>query len=316
VLLVLLAGLLVLLMLIGWYLLFRKPINPIPLIPNAFKAPAYTSSIYGATNPLGVAVSADGSRIYVAETDGDRAFRVFDASGRALAASRPPVASTGAEHVPTWLAIDPRTADVYVSDRPTGQIYIFDRDGRYQRSVQLLQPVAGWQPMGLAFDSDGSLYVADVGGKAPRIEVIDRAGNLVRTIGDDDLLSFVNGIAVDKRGLVYAADSNNGRLLVFGTDGTILARVTRGAGGSKLALPRGVAIDDDGRVYVGDSTAQGVQVFASPSAETGRLDYLGFFGGPGVSDGAFSFPNGVATDARGRVYVADTFNNRVQVWGY
>ncbi len=30
----------------------------------------------------------------------------------------------------------------------------------------------------------------------------------------------------------------------------------------------------------------------------------------------FQYPNSVAVDARGRVYVADTFNDRVQIWSY
>jgi sugar lactone lactonase YvrE len=30
----------------------------------------------------------------------------------------------------------------------------------------------------------------------------------------------------------------------------------------------------------------------------------------------FEYPNSVAIDARGRVYVADTFNDRVQIWSY
>ena len=36
----------------------------------------------------------------------------------------------------------------------------------------------------------------------------------------------------------------------------------------------------------------------------------------GVGDGQFQYPNGIAVDGRGRVYVADSFNDRVQVWSY
>jgi hypothetical protein len=43
---------------------------------------------------------------------------------------------------------------------------------------------------------------------------------------------------------------------------------------------------------------------------------VGFFGGHGVADGQFAFPMGAATDDRGRVYVADTANSRIQVWSY
>ena len=44
--------------------------------------------------------------------------------------------------------------------------------------------------------------------------------------------------------------------------------------------------------------------------------YLGSFGTQGVGEGAFDYPNGVAVDGRGRIYVADSANDRVQVWSY
>jgi DNA-binding beta-propeller fold protein YncE len=77
-----------------------------------------------------------------------------------------------------------------------------------------------------------------------------------------------------------------------------------------------MAIDGSGRVLVADSTGQGVFVYRAPSGDERRLQYLGFVGGEGVSDGTFEYPNSVAVDARGRVYVADTFNDRVQIWSY
>jgi sugar lactone lactonase YvrE len=43
---------------------------------------------------------------------------------------------------------------------------------------------------------------------------------------------------------------------------------------------------------------------------------VGSFGNQGREDGTFLFPNGLATDTRGRIYVADRENNRIQVWGY
>jgi DNA-binding beta-propeller fold protein YncE len=75
-------------------------------------------------------------------------------------------------------------------------------------------------------------------------------------------------------------------------------------------------VDEGGRVFVADATGQGVLVYRAPSGESRRLDYLGFVGGEGVADAQFEYPNSVAIDARGRVYVADTFNDRVQIWSY
>jgi sugar lactone lactonase YvrE len=40
------------------------------------------------------------------------------------------------------------------------------------------------------------------------------------------------------------------------------------------------------------------------------------FGQRGVGNGEFNFPNDLAIDAAGRLYIADRENNRIQVWGY
>lgn len=311
----LLFGFLLLLGLASWYLLFRQPI-PIPTIPGEVIMPGYVTSIYGPNRPLGVAVTPDGSRIYVGETEGDRIARVFDASGNELGLMQPPV-STGPEHVPVYLAADPLTGEVYVTDRPTGSIFIYDAAGTYQRQFQPAKAFeGGWQPLGIAFDAAGNLYVSDISVTPQVVLVFDRAGNVVRKLGETAGFNFPNGIAVDKDGNVYVTDSSNGRLLVIGPTGAVLAQVGRGVGEGRLGLPRGIAISGDGRVYVGDATSQGVYVYGTLEPDQKRLDYLGFFGGQGVSNGTFQFPNGVAVDARGRVYITDSGNDRVQMWSY
>ena len=313
-LLLLLAGFIALLGLAIWYLLFRQPI-PIPTIPGETIMPAYTTSIYGAERPMGVAVSVAGDRIYVGETSGKRIARVFDTGGNQVAEMLPPV-STGAEHTPVYLAVDPVTTEVYASDRATGAIYVYDANGTYQRSYSPKEPIVGWQPLGLAFDATGNLYVTDVAQEPQRIHVFDPTGVEIRTLGLEAGLSFPNGLAVDPAGNVYVADSNNGRLLVFGSDGKVAGQVGRGAGEGNLGLPRGVAIDGQGRVYVADSTGQGVFVYALLKPGEKRLGYLGFFGGEGVADGRFEYPNDIAVDGRGRLYIADSVNDRVQLWSY
>lgn len=316
--LVLLLGLfLALMVLLGlaiWYLLFRQPIPlPLPLIPET-ATPAYTTSIYGAASPSGVAVNAAGDRIYIAETGGDRVVRMFDVGGNQLGVLKPP-AGTGADHVPVYVAIDPTTSDVYVSDRPTGSIYVYDRDGAYLREYRPADLSAGWQPLGLTFDSSGNLYVTDLSG-SQRVLKFDPTGELVLTLGADQGLLFPNGVAVDADGQIYVTDGNNGRLLTFDASGALVAKIGRGGGAGNLGLPRGIAIDEVGRVFVVDSSGQGVLVYAALDADHETPESLGFFGGHGIGDGQFAFPMGIAVDAHGRVYVADTANDRVQVWSY
>ncbi len=314
-LLILLGLFLILIGIAVWYLIFRQPIVPIiPVIPQS-GLPSYSQSAYGVDHPVGIAATPTGDRLYVAETEGSRLVRMLDGSGNVIGTLAPD-ASTGTDHVPAFVAIDPLTTEVYVTDRPTGAIYVYNSDGIFQRTFALAKPIAGWQPIGIAFDRAGNLFVSDLSAPTPRVEMIDRSANVVRTFGENDQLNFPNGLAVDATGNVYVADSNNGRLMVYGPSGNVAAQVGRGAGEGNLGLPRSVAIDGDGRVFVVDSTGQMVSVFRVVSGDQRRLDYLGSFGTQGTGDGTFSFPNGVAVDTRGHVYIADTSNNRVQVWSY
>jgi sugar lactone lactonase YvrE len=113
---------------------------------------------------------------------------------------------------------------------------------------------------------------------------------------------------------VDVADSNNGRLIVLTPDGKELASVDRGVGNGDLGMPRGISIDQDGRIFVVDTTNQAVSVYRL--GDDNAIKFLGQFGTQGIQDGQFMYPNGIATDQHGRVYITDRANNRLQVWSF
>ena len=304
-------------LLFGWYLMNRKPLTELPGLSST-KLPHYQFSIYGTTHPLGVVANASGDRIYVTESDGDRVVRAYDKAGKPAGILTPPK-STGLSHSPVYVAINPTTQNVYVSDRYTASIYVYDEKGTFLRTFAPKGDLGGkFNPLGLAFGSDGTLYATDVrapGNKTHRVLSFAPDGTVLRFMGKPGQLNFPNGIVVDAHGNIEVTDSNNGRLVVFNAAGKMLATISSGIGEGDLGLPRGVAVDDSGRLFVADTADHMVRVYLIGDSKATPA-YIGSFGGEGQLDGTFEYPNGVATDARAHIYVTDRENNRVQVWGY
>lgn len=162
------------------------------------------------------------------------------------------------------------------------------------------------EPSSVELDSEGFVYVA---GHEDRFQKFTGDGELVAIFGapgtGDGQFDHPHGLAIDRRrgDLVYVGDQENHRLQVFTTDGTFV----RAWGDAQFQHIHDVGIDpDSGNLFVGDYELDTVRVFRP----TGEL--VATLGGTGTGPALFDGVWGISTDSTGNVYVADTFNRRVQ----
>jgi DNA-binding beta-propeller fold protein YncE len=158
-------------------------------------------------------------------------------------------------------------------------------------------------PHDLALSPDRKLlYVADMRNSV--VKVLDP--DSLRTLGEIGRgeLAQPHDLAFDAAGRLLVADTGNDRIAVYevaGAQGRLAGEIREG-----LGAPEGVAAGADGRVYVSNTGLANLVVFAE-----GRK--VAQVGGPGRGVANFSRPHDVEVDAAGKVYLADSGNDRVVI---
>lgn len=139
-----------------------------------------------------------------------------------------------------------------------------------------------------------------------------RTGTRLRTWGANRFI-MPHGLTVDSKNNIWLTDVGSHQVFKFDPWGRLLMtlgeRGVSGADRTHFNLPTDVAVLADGSFYVSDGYAN---TRVAKFAADGRYQFE--WGKPGTGPGEFDLPHAIAVDARGRVYVADRGNARVQVF--
>lgn len=147
----------------------------------------------------------------------------------------------------------------------------------------------------------------------PTVTVIDGpTGKLLGQWGANQFI-MPHGLTIDHEDNVWLTDVGLHQVFKFTPDGRLLLtlgeRDKPGSDASHFNLPTDVAVLPDGSFYVSDG-------YKNTRVVKFRADgrYQFEWGGKGTGPGEFNLPHGIALDTRGRVYVCDRTNSRIQVF--
>jgi uncharacterized protein (TIGR03437 family) len=191
-------------------------------------------------------------------------------------------------------------------------------DGKAATAAELNDPV------GVAVDSSGNLYIADAGNNVIRKVA---SGNISTVAGNNTAgysgdggaatsaqLNDPVAVAVDSSGNLYIADANN--FVIRMVTGTTIGTIVGGSATpfTQLNHPDGLALGPGGVLYIADTGNKRIAKFANgvltSFAGNGNSTFSGD-NGPAIN-ASLNDPFGVAVDVAGNVYIADTFHNRIR----
>jgi uncharacterized protein (TIGR03437 family) len=295
-------------------------------------------------SPQGVAADSAGN-LYIADS-ANNVVRKVAANGSISTLLGNGTAGSGNSQLnsPQGAAVD-SAGNVYVADTQNSRVLKisggsvsvaagtgtagFGGDGGAAGSAQLNEPI------GLAVDSSGNLYIADFGNQ--RIRKVTSGGTISTVAGNGNQgyggdggaailarLSGPQGVAVDNSGNIYIADTLNNRLRVV-SGGNISTVAGTGLAGNigdggpalsaQLVNPAGVAVDPAGNVYISDLSGRIRKVYPSgPIFTVAGTGVPGYSGDGGLATNAtLNGPNGLGSDSKGNIYIADSNNNAIRM---
>ncbi len=189
------------------------------------------------------------------------------------------------------------------------------------------------QPVGVAVDAAGNVYISDYGDG--RIRKVDTSGT-IRTFagcgcgGNGVPAAWAQvggpvGVAADAGGNIYFADQGANMVRKIAPDGTITTIAGTGEAGftgdggpaaqARLWAPAEVALDAAGNLYFADEQNSRIRkVTPGGTITTVAGSGVSGYGGDGApaTDALLAFPDGVAVDAAGDIYIADTATHRIR----
>ncbi len=294
-------------------------------------------SIAYLTQPSGVAIDFAG-KIFIADTVNSRILEasadgtVTRVAGGGIGDGGP--ATNASLNYPRGIAIGPG-GDVFIADwlnsrirkvNPSGTIMTVagNADPGYSGDDVTATSASLLGPTDVAVDAAGNLFIADSGNN--RIRRVDTSGTITTVAGDGGAgysgdggpapaasLNLPRGIAVDAAGNLFIADTDNHRIRMVSTDGTMTTVVGNGLpfyGGiedpatqSRVDRPHAVDVDGSGNLFIADTGHHRIckrSVSGAITSPAGEPNSAGL-----------TYPKGVAVDPAGNIFIADTDNLRI-----
>jgi sugar lactone lactonase YvrE len=217
---------------------------------------------------------------------------------------------------PQGLTVDAE-GNLYVAqgatkENPRHRISVFNACLTWERDIYFegFEGANSFIPNRLALDKKGNMYVA--GSFYPGVLLLNTQGQFLEMLSPEEegRKVNVNYVTVDRAGRIYLVSEEVSHIYVYDENKKFMFKFgQKGGSTGKLSRPLAVGVDNrSGRMYVVDYMRHTISAYDKEGK------YLFEFGGLGWGEGWFQYPRDIAVDSMGRLFIADTFNDRIEVY--
>jgi len=163
-------------------------------------------------------------------------------------------------HAPKSFHIDGND-NIYILDIFTKQVIVLTSGGKPLKSIPF--PKQNGVFSDVTVDASGSILLLDSVNARVFLKTSQSTTFTALTDSLKAYLRFPTSMATDKRGRIYLADRNDGKIIILARDGSFLGRLSaRGWKEGLLNHPSQICLNDRGEIFVADTSNNRVQIFA------------------------------------------------------
>jgi sugar lactone lactonase YvrE len=264
----------------------------------------YTDDQGGGLNqPQGVACT-DNSVVVVADTGNNRLLRyTLTADG-----TKPQVEvlKPAAMVYPQRVRLN-QQGDLFVFDGKLHRIMHLSKEGKFLGFIDPVGLPAPAQVTVRSFDIDrrGDMYYLDI--LSRRVIVCNASGEYQKQIQFPEAYGFFSDIAVDERGGILLVDSISAQVFAARSGATMFSPLSQNLK-EYTRFPTSLDLDRQGRIYLSDRNGSKIVILTQTGSYLAKLSALGW------KEGLLNHPSQTCLNNQGELFVADSSNNRIQIF--
>ena len=160
-------------------------------------------------------------------------------------------------------------------------------------------------PKSFHIDKKDNLYFLDV--YSGRVTMTDPGGKYLKHFRFPQEYGFFSDLTVDFKGSILLVDSVNARVFSATKDSAAFSPFTKSLK-QYMRFPTNITTDKRGRIYLVDRNGSKIIILGQDGSYLGRLSAMGW------KEGLLNYPSQICLNDSGEIFVADTNNNRVQIF--